>query len=482
LDAAVSIALAAGEITTVITRVTVSSMGDISDDSIIDTDIEENQRDIPVDNMHEITAESSSSVSHFSFRHQSPHLSRASSTLSLSSSSGVSSVTVTDVRSLTSNYQKMLAKATKEIKKLNKDKLHLEKEQEKLLTVNIELATEAKRLVKEVKDGEEEKKGLLAANEEFAEEVKRLYKEEEVQEEEIRKLKEESIKKQEQLSKQMILQQSNWDEEKSVLERQKENLQNSVSVLTTDKNKLLKEIKDLENDGEKSLMKAEEEYRDKILKLDAEINSLQRELEAEQILKEDSENHADELTNELEHVKDEIKKVEEEHREQVDEISDRYLKQIKILERKSESLAAENFELAVEKEAIDKKMKSMSETKRKMELELNQLKVENQWLVNNSKKNNIKNTAEDMEREIHDLRLELKAEKEKVRNLSEWKNQLAEKNKILKEENNRLLKKTDDLELVMNDEVADINEMLKAIQNLQDTGSRLEPKNLKRYM
>ena len=59
-------------------------------------------------------------------------------------------------------------------------------------------------------------------------------------------------------------------------------------------------------------------------------------------------------------------------------------------------------------------MKSMSETKRKLELELNQLKVENQWLVNNSKKNNIKNTAEDMEREIHDLRLELKAEKEKV--------------------------------------------------------------------
>ena len=52
----------------------------------------------------------------------------------------------------------------------------------------------------------------------------------------------------------MILQQSYWDKEKSVLERQKENLQNSVSVLTTDKNKLLKEIKDLENDGEKSLM------------------------------------------------------------------------------------------------------------------------------------------------------------------------------------------------------------------------------------
>ena len=59
-------------------------------------------------------------------------------------------------------------------------------------------------------------------------------------------------------------------------------------------------------------------------------------------------------------------------------------------------------------------MKSMSETKRKLELEVNQLKVENQWLVNNSKKNNMKDTTEDMEREIHDLSLELKAEKEKV--------------------------------------------------------------------
>merc|ERR1740124_1945907 len=105
---------------------------------------------------------------------QSPNLSRASSSLSLSTSTcaSSSSVTVNDVRSLTANYQKMLEKATKEIRKLTIQKTNLEREQDNLLTVNIELAIEAKRLVKEVKAGLIEKKGLLAANEEFVAEVK----------------------------------------------------------------------------------------------------------------------------------------------------------------------------------------------------------------------------------------------------------------------------------------------------------------------
>ena len=91
---------------------------------------------------------------------QSPNLSRASSTLSLSTSTcaSSSSVTVNDVRSLTANYQKMLEKATKEIRKLTIQKTNLEREQDNLLTVNIELATEAKRLVNEVKAGQIEKK------------------------------------------------------------------------------------------------------------------------------------------------------------------------------------------------------------------------------------------------------------------------------------------------------------------------------------
>ena len=62
-----------------------------------------------------------------------------------------------DVRTLSNNFQKMLAQATQEITKLNIQKTILEKEQEKLLTVNIELATEAKGLVNEKKSWKKER-------------------------------------------------------------------------------------------------------------------------------------------------------------------------------------------------------------------------------------------------------------------------------------------------------------------------------------
>ena len=101
----------------------------------------------------------SNPIQNISF-HQSPYLSRASSTVSLETSTSAysNSVTVNDVRSLTANYQKMLEKATKGIKKLTIQNANLEREQDNLLTVNIDLATEAKRLVQEVKEGQIEKK------------------------------------------------------------------------------------------------------------------------------------------------------------------------------------------------------------------------------------------------------------------------------------------------------------------------------------
>ena len=88
--------------------------------------------------------------------------------------------------------------------------------------------------------------------------------------------------------------------------------------------------------------------------------------------------------------------------------------------------------------------------------ELTLLKVENQWLVSNKKKktSGSEEKVEDMARELQELKLELRNGKEKValfsaiqcafsksyfqvKNLADWKSQLAEKNKSLKEENNR---------------------------------------------
>ena len=51
------------------------------------------------------------------------------------------------MRHLSSNYEQLLHQATASIKKLKKEKGNLEGEQDRLLTVNIELATEVKRLL-----------------------------------------------------------------------------------------------------------------------------------------------------------------------------------------------------------------------------------------------------------------------------------------------------------------------------------------------
>ena len=82
----------------------------------------------------------------------SPQLSRASSSMSLASNSADS------VRHFSSNYEQLLAQATGSIKKLTKEKQSLVAEQDRLLTVNIELADEVKRLLQLDKQNRDERK------------------------------------------------------------------------------------------------------------------------------------------------------------------------------------------------------------------------------------------------------------------------------------------------------------------------------------
>ena len=81
-----------------------------------------------------------------------PQLSRASSSLSLASS------VTEDVRSFSSNYEQLLREATASIRRLGRDKAALEAEQDRLLTVNLELAAEVKRLLQLDRDNKEERK------------------------------------------------------------------------------------------------------------------------------------------------------------------------------------------------------------------------------------------------------------------------------------------------------------------------------------
>ena len=60
-------------------------------------------------------------------------------------------------------------------------------------------------------------------------------------------------------------------------------------------------------------------------------------------------------------------------------------------------------------------MKINTESKKKAERELSQIKVENQWLVTNKKnRGGSEERVEDLARELQDLKRELKEEREKV--------------------------------------------------------------------
>ena len=67
------------------------------------------------------------------------------------------------------------------------------------------------------------------------------------------------------------------------------------------------------------------------------------------------------------------------------------------------------------------------------------MKTENQSLVNNQKGRKSVDAKDESQKQFEMYKKELKCEKEKVANLSVWKSQLSEKNKELKEENERYL-------------------------------------------
>ena len=83
-------------------------------------------------------------------------LSRASSSMSLASASN--SMAAEEVRSFSNNYEQLLQQATVSIRRLTRDKAGLEAEQDRLLNVNIDLATEVKRLLALDKENKVERK------------------------------------------------------------------------------------------------------------------------------------------------------------------------------------------------------------------------------------------------------------------------------------------------------------------------------------
>jgi chromosome segregation ATPase len=91
-----------------------------------------------------------------------------------------------------------------------------------------------------------------------------------------------------------------------------------------------------------------EVYEEKIMKLETTIDCLKSEIETEHIMKEEVEKHIEELTDELENVEHEMDELKADHVNKLNQIQEKYSVQLKLLEKKSEKLAAENFEYAVE--------------------------------------------------------------------------------------------------------------------------------------
>jgi len=99
------------------------------------------------------------------------------------------SAIVSEIRSLTCKYQSLLGQATKQIEKLSCDKLFLEKDHNKLLVTNVELAGELKLLYSQQKEWRQIEKNMIEANQEFASEVEILYEKEDQLMEKLEQLK-----------------------------------------------------------------------------------------------------------------------------------------------------------------------------------------------------------------------------------------------------------------------------------------------------
>ena len=65
-------------------------------------------------------------------------------------------------------------------------------------------------------------------------------------------------------------------------------------------------------------------------------------------MKDEGEKHVEELTQELEKVELDMENLRENHQTNIKQMKDKFEAKIQILETKSENLAADNFEYAVE--------------------------------------------------------------------------------------------------------------------------------------
>ena len=96
------------------------------------------------------------------------------------------------------------------------------------------------------------------------------------------------------------------------------------------------------------LQELKTEFDARIIKLEATVSCLRIELESQQTLKNQIEIQIDELTLAYKNMEQKLMNLREEQNKDIKQMKEKFKQQINIIENKSELIAAQNFEFAVE--------------------------------------------------------------------------------------------------------------------------------------
>lgn len=139
-----------------------------------------------------------------------------------------------------------------------------------------------------------------------------------------------------------------------------------------------------------------------------------------------------------------------------------------ILQTRKDLAAGENLQLMLEVDNQSKQFQSMADEIKAANQRIKYLEKENKDLTSHLTVAEASKTDKLLAERAAEKAAELES---KNRDLLEWRNQLSEKNKNLTAENNKLKSKCASLEDLLNEESADINEVLELIKNLQTQAS-----------
>lgn len=212
------------------------------------------------------------------------------------------------------------------------------------------------------------------------------------------------------------------------------------------------------NDEESIWIEEKETYQCEVKRLKSDVEELRRneaEREAGELLADKTIRQIEELKGEKEDLEDNVTKLEIENKKLAKELAKVEKERDGILSRK-EMVTGENMQLIMEAEEFHVVKSDLSNQLRTAQNRIRDLEKENAAL------------KFDFDSKMVDQQADRYASLvEKNKNLSDWREQLIEKNRILTEENKKLTERCTNLEDLLSEEETDINVVLEMIRTMQ---------------